>query len=178
MPEFRISDLGHSSGPCRKAATPPGVLAVLLLAAALTGCAAPASPPPAAPLTGEAMVTHAQSRVPVITVEQLHDELAANPDLFVLNVCEWIEHERLHIPGSVLIPRGLLEFKIAANDLFPAVNRGRSPRRDQPIVVYCAAGGRSLLAGETLLKMGYTNVRSARGGISEWKRMGYPVERH
>lgn len=39
-------------------------------------------------------------------------------------------------------------------------------RRDRPIVLYCASGGRSALAGKTLQAMGYASVYNA-GGIKE-----------
>lgn len=41
-----------------------------------------------------------------------------------------------------------------------------------PIVLYCASGPRSILATETLLKMGYKDVRYLEGGIKGWKDYG------
>ena len=37
------------------------------------------------------------------------------------------------------------------------------------IVVYCAAGPRSMLAADALTRMGYRNVASLKGGIADWK---------
>jgi rhodanese-related sulfurtransferase len=37
------------------------------------------------------------------------------------------------------------------------------------IVVYCASGARSMLAADSLTKMGYKNVSSLQGGIANWK---------
>jgi rhodanese-related sulfurtransferase len=41
--------------------------------------------------------------------------------------------------------------------------------------VYCAGGVRSLLAADSLKKMGYSNVVSLAGGIRGWKEAGNPV---
>ena len=44
-------------------------------------------------------------------------------------------------------------------------------------VLYCASGGRSALAADTLQRMGYANVAHLDGGIKAWKGGGLPVER-
>lgn len=143
---------------------------VLLVAlAALAGCQTPVQ-------TESTYVAQAKKIIREVTPDQAAAELRADKDLFLLDVCMWNEYERGHIAGAVIIPRGLLEFKIVNNDLFPAVNRGRSPRKDQPIIVYCQRGQRSALAARTLMEMGYTNVRSLAGGIAAWKDANLPVE--
>jgi rhodanese-related sulfurtransferase len=128
-------------------------------------------------MTDKAYVAAAKKVVREVPPAQAAGELASRPDLFVLDVQEWTEYERSHLPGAVVIPRGYLEFKIAQNDLFPAVNRGRRPRRDQPILVYCQLGSRSLLAAKTLQEMGYANVRSLQGGLKAWTDANLPVEK-
>nr|WP_299435286.1 rhodanese-like domain-containing protein [uncultured Maribacter sp.] len=47
--------------------------------------------------------------------------------------------------------------------------------KNTPIVVYCSIGVRSENIGETLLKMGFTNVKNLYGGIFEWKNQDQPV---
>ncbi len=71
-----------------------------------------------------------------------------------------------HIPGAMPVPRGILESKI--EQLAPDV--------DQPIVLYCASGGRSALAADSLQRMGYRNVRSLAGGFNAWREAGHPVQ--
>jgi rhodanese-related sulfurtransferase len=70
------------------------------------------------------------------------------------------------VPGAILIPRGLLEFRIA----------GAVENPSTPIVVYCKSGGRSSLAAYTLKQMGYTNVISMAGGWMDWEAAGYPID--
>lgn len=48
---------------------------------------------------------------------------------------------------------------------------------NQPIVVYCAHGHRSLLAVETLQQAGYANATSLAGGFYRWQSEGMPVAR-
>src|SRR5262249_45829456 len=69
-----------------------------------------------------------------------------------------------HIAGARAIPRGFLELKIE--------NEVKDHAR--PIVVYCAGGTRSLLAADTLRRLGYQNVASLRGGFKAWKDAGRP----
>ena len=63
------------------------------------------------------------------------------------------------IPGSVFLPRGVLEAGIVEY----------ASEADTEIVLYCATGHRSVLAAHSLQQIGYTNVSSLAGGIEEWK---------
>jgi len=96
---------------------------------------------------------------------------------FVLDVREKDEYDAAHIPGAALIPLGQLEAKIAANDLFPQINRGRTPRKDQTIIVYCASGIRALRAVRTLRKMGYLDAWAIEGGLADCAAAGLPAEK-
>lgn len=49
--------------------------------------------------------------------------------------------------------------------------------RDRPIALLCGSGQRSLLAAESLLRMGYRQVSSVAGGFARWKNEGLPVSR-
>jgi rhodanese-related sulfurtransferase len=40
--------------------------------------------------------------------------------------------------------------------------------RDQPIIVMCHAGGRSLRVAHFLLNQGFTDVANLTGGIAAW----------
>jgi molybdopterin/thiamine biosynthesis adenylyltransferase/rhodanese-related sulfurtransferase len=83
-----------------------------------------------------------------------------------LDVREEDEWNGGHLPGAKHVSRGLLELRIEE-----AV-----PEKDTPLVLYCAGGNRSLLAGQTLRTMGYTDVRSLHGGYAAWARAGLPTE--
>lgn len=114
-------------------------------------------------------VTEAKAVVEQITVEQAYQDYfkPGEADVVFLDVREADEVEAGHIPGSMWIARGLLEFKIAG--MFPEVDA-------QTIIVLCKTGGRSALAAKILQEMGY-QVISMDGGFLGWQEEGYPVRR-
>ncbi len=72
------------------------------------------------------------------------------------------------IPGSVVLPRGLIEKHVHEH----------VPDKNTPVYVYCATGNRSALVADTLLKMGYGHVFSLKGGIEGWQHEGLPLTGH
>ena len=49
-------------------------------------------------------------------------------------------------------------------------------KKNQPIYIYCHAGGRSYKAAEMFLEMGFKEVYNLVGGYSKWVEDGYPVD--
>ena len=47
---------------------------------------------------------------------------------------------------------------------------------NKPVVVYCAAGARSMRAAILMAQLGYRDVSSVNGGIGRWKAEGRPWE--
>ena len=47
--------------------------------------------------------------------------------------------------------------------------------RDQPVLVYCAGGGRSGLTAKELAAAGHLEVYNLEHGISSWEQEGFPV---
>lgn len=82
-----------------------------------------------------------------------------------IDVREPSELESGIIPGAITIVRGILETNIG----------NKIPDRNSPLVVYCASGVRSAFATQTLLQLGYTNVRSLIGGMQKWKDEGREI---
>lgn len=76
------------------------------------------------------------------------------------------------IPGSVHVPRGMLEFR--ADPTSPYHQAPIDPSKK--IILHCASGGRSALAAGTLKAMGYGDVAHLDGGFTAWKAAGKPVE--
>jgi rhodanese-related sulfurtransferase len=68
------------------------------------------------------------------------------------------------IPGAVHAPRGMLEFY--ADPSSPYHRPEFAPARRT--IVYCASGGRSALAVETLQRLGYQNVAHLARGYTAW----------
>jgi len=126
------------------------------------------------PLTPSQMLEQARRIVPEITSIQVKDRLERGEVDLLLDVREADEWEHGHIPGAVHAPRGLLEWY--ANPNSPYAKAAITENREARIVVQCASGGRSLLAAETLHKLGYPNVVNMAGGFKDWSAQGFPVE--
>jgi rhodanese-related sulfurtransferase len=77
------------------------------------------------------------------------------------------EYKMGHVPGAILLQRGLIEFYMA-NKV--------TDNKDAKIVVYCKTGGRSCCATKTLNEMGYKKALSLKGGWEAWMAAGYPID--
>ncbi len=96
----------------------------------------------------------------------------ADESVLLLDVREPGEFHVGCLPGALNVPRGVLEVKA---DPGMSQHEARLTDRDQQIVVYCASGGRSLLAAATLQEMGFSNVKSMAGGFGVWQREGREI---
>jgi sulfur-carrier protein adenylyltransferase/sulfurtransferase len=111
----------------------------------------------------------ARQQVPEWTPAQVHDQLhggSGEQDIVLVDVREKHEWDDGHVPGAIHVPRGFLELQIEE-----AV-----PDKSKKVVLYCAGGVRSLIAGNTLQQMGYQDVISMSGGFGQWKGNGYEFE--
>ena len=67
------------------------------------------------------------------------------------------------IAKALNVSRGMLEFRADPESPYHDRNFDKS----KTIILYCASGGRSALAGKLLKDMGYDNVYNV-GGFKEW----------
>ncbi|WP_266160120.1 molybdopterin-synthase adenylyltransferase MoeB [Dyella silvatica] len=67
--------------------------------------------------------------------------------------------------GAIGLSRGLLELRIEQIE----------PDRSRSMLTLCGSGQRSLWAAESLLRLGYADVRSVAGGMNRWKSDGLPL---
>ena len=93
--------------------------------------------------------------------QQLIDSGAALID--TREIHEW---KAGHLAGATLIP------PIEVADRIGQV----VPDKSKPVVVYCAAGARSMRAAILMAQLGYQDVASVNGGIGRWKAEGRPWE--
>jgi len=84
----------------------------------------------------------------------------------LLDIREPYEYDALHIEGSLLVPRGILEAACDwdYDDTVPELAGGR----EREIVVICRSGNRSVLAAHTMKRMGFKHVSSLKTGIRGW----------
>jgi molybdopterin/thiamine biosynthesis adenylyltransferase len=97
------------------------------------------------------------------TPQEVQD-LLRRGDVQLGDVREKNEWDEGHLPGATFVPKSYLEQW--AED--------RLPNKDRTTILYCAGGVRSVMAADTLRKLGYTNVISMSGGFNRWKDSGLP----
>ena len=98
-----------------------------------------------------------------ITAEEAKKIMDSGEEHIILDTREQDEFDEGHIPGAILIPYTEMENKAEA----------MLPDKDKLILVYCRSGRRSKIAAESLVKLGYTNVKEF-GGIIDWT---YEIEK-
>jgi molybdopterin/thiamine biosynthesis adenylyltransferase/rhodanese-related sulfurtransferase len=101
-----------------------------------------------------------------VQADEVAGELGKTGAPRIVDVREQHEWDAGHIPGAEHIPLGTVA-DVAAE---------RLPKKDERIVLHCAAGVRSAVATYQLQELGYTNVSSMAGGFGAWREIGAPVE--
>jgi rhodanese-related sulfurtransferase len=91
-----------------------------------------------------------------VTAAGLEAARKAGEELFLLDVRTPDEHETARIPGSVLIPLGMVRGRA-----------GEIPKEGR-VVAYCKSSLRAWEASRILAGMGYGNVEILDGGILAW----------
>ena len=122
--------------------------------------------------TAAAMVAEAKSRVENLPPTAVASEIESRKALLV-DIRE--ADERVQngvIKGAVHAPRGMIEFYA---DPTSPYHRPEF-QLDRRIILQCASGGRSALATDTLMTLGYSRVAHLDGGFKAWKEQGLPIE--
>ena len=120
---------------------------------------------------GNSMLAELKGKISNISTKELKKEIANNSDLVLIDIRT--KGEIMYLEGSIdaaqntQISRGWLEFKATKI----------APNKDTPIVIYCGGNIRSPLAADTLMEMGYTNVKNYSDGFLGWKKAGLPVKK-
>jgi len=120
------------------------------------------------------LVADALTRVRELMPWDLSRRLAAGETPVLLDVREPAEFSMLHIPGSINVPRGVLEQSCEwdYDETVPLLAAGR----DQEIVLICRSGKRSTLAADVMQKMGFSNVISLKTGVRGWSDFEQPLQ--
>jgi rhodanese-related sulfurtransferase len=118
------------------------------------------------------MLAAARAEVPAISPKEAAS-LIGKPNVLVVDVRDALELQSGgKVKGAVHVSRGMLEFK--ADPQAPSHDPAFDP--DKTVLVYCASGGRSALAGKTLKDLGYKDVRNL-GAFKDWVEGGGAVEK-
>ncbi|MDE1171974.1 MAG: DUF5069 domain-containing protein [Verrucomicrobium sp.] len=112
------------------------------------------------------LVESVMSRVAEVGVEEAA-RAAKNGAGVLIDVREESEWLASHARGAIHLGKGVIERDIEK----------RVPDIATPIYCYCGGGYRSALAVASLQDMGYTNVRSVKGGWRAWLAAKLPTTR-
>ena len=124
------------------------------------------------PTSYKQMLEAAHAAVPKVSAAEAA-ELVKSAGALIVDVRDGTEVQASgKAKGSVAVARGSLESR--ADPESP--NHNPAFRKDKPVILYCAGGGRAALAGKTLLDMGFTDVRNL-GGFKDWVAGGGEIER-
>ena len=123
---------------------------------------------PAACADAKEMVAKAKAGVDQIDIEEFNTLMDSDEYFTVIDVREADEFDEGSIPGAINIPRGILESKIADAKYWDSEGLF-VPEKDEAMIVYGHKIDRGVLAAETLVKLGYSNVRHLYGGWVVWE---------
>lgn len=114
----------------------------------------------------EQLCNIARQYVREISVDEVKSLMDIQTLPVFIDVREESEWHKDHLPNAIHLGRGIIE-----RDITKIV-----PDMSTAIILYCGGGYRSILAAESLQKMGYSNVLSMAGGYRDWVMADYPLE--
>lgn len=113
------------------------------------------------------MIENAKKEVTAIKAKDFMAVMEEGEAYILIDVRTESEHNAGFIPGSISIPRGVLEFRIENESVWE--NEGMyAPLKEDLIIIYCKKGHRGALASQTLKQLGFTNVKNLSGGMLDW----------
>ena len=114
------------------------------------------------PVTGEEVAAPGGSYNNV-TPQEL-DTMLKDKDFVLINV---------HIPfaGNIAETDQSIAYEVIEQNL------SQLPDKNAKIVLYCRSGHMSQIAAEKLVALGYTNIWNLNGGMIEWERQGFDLQK-
>jgi rhodanese-related sulfurtransferase len=124
------------------------------------------------PTSVKELLAAANAAVPKISPQDAA-KLIGGANVLVVDVRDGAEVAAAgKVKGAVHVPRGMIEFRADPESPY----HDKAFARDKTVIVYCASGGRSALAGKTLKDLGYNDVRNL-GGFKDWVESGGAVDK-
>jgi hydroxyacylglutathione hydrolase len=100
--------------------------------------------------------------IPSMQVTELRERL---DEMTVVDVRQTSEWETGHIPNAIHFEGGRIPW-----EEFPVSH-------DKPVAIQCGSGNRSMIAISVLRRRGYRNLIQVDGGINQWKKHGFEIEK-
>jgi phage shock protein E len=103
----------------------------------------------------------------LLSPQQVAEKKGAQSNLVIVDVRTPDEYAQGHIEGALSINYYDADWSKQMDQL----------SKDQPIVVYCAVGGRSGKAFAVLKKLGFKEVYDMKGGFDAWRQQNLPISK-
>lgn len=104
-------------------------------------------------------------KVPQKSAEEVKKSLDAQKQVILLDVRTPEEYTKGRINTSINLP-----VVDVANKIETVI-----PDKNQEIYVYCLSGSRSVIAVDTMIKKGYSNVFNMTSGLLAWRAKQFPL---
>ncbi|HWM45441.1 MAG TPA: rhodanese-like domain-containing protein [Xanthobacteraceae bacterium] len=118
------------------------------------------------------MTEAANAAVPRVTPAEAKD-MVAKGNALIVDVRDAPEVEKSgKIAGAVHVSRGMLEFRADPGSPY----HDKAFDKSKTVIVYCASGGRSALAGKVLKDLGFENVYNL-GAFKDWAESGGAIDK-
>jgi len=113
------------------------------------------------------MIAEARSLTADLSIDDFHDLMNSDSAYILIDVRLPEEHKKGFIPGSISIPRGVIEFRINSEKVWDEEGM-YVPEKNEMLVLYCKKAKRSVLTSLKLKQLGYTNIKYIAGGWTDW----------
>lgn len=98
---------------------------------------------------------------PLIAVTKMNSD-----QTIILDIREPAEFVKSHIENAINIPLDKFEEKISSIE----------KHKNQPIIVICQTGGRSVTGCKNLVKAGFSEIYNMNGGMQSWEDHKLPIK--
>ena len=113
------------------------------------------------------LVNEIRPKVKEVTIDELRERLAQNPNAVIVDVREDAEWANGHATQAIHLGKGVLE-----RDIEKAI-----PDPNREVIMYCGGGFRSVLTADVAKRMGYRNVASLIGGYKALVQGNWPMSK-
>ncbi len=106
--------------------------------------------------------------IPRITPEELKKMIESKAEIVVVDNQPKGEYNKVHILGAVNLPWAM---EVEGPSGLP---------RDKLLILYCGCAHEedsSSVANQLIENFGYEKIKLLKGGLSEWMKLGYPIEK-
>jgi len=107
-----------------------------------------------------------EPKVPQVTPELVKEALDKNETCIILDVRTDGEYSRGKLSKSIN-----LSVEKVGSQILKLI-----PDKSTKVYVYCLSGSRSVIAVDTMIKLGYTNVFDMKQGLLAWRAKYFPVQ--